>query len=96
MEAEDLGPGNTETEALESTQNSRLERIFQRNWRDIHKVQSLEQAPERARKKLAGWAEVSTCWTTSFPTRKRVSSSSELSHHASYGTSRDQENQGNG
>ena len=94
---EDLGPGNTKKEALESTRNSQLERISWRNRKDIlHCLGSVSgTGSEKSSEKLAGWTEVSTCQTTSFLTRNRVSDSSELYNHASCGTSWDQENQWN-
>ena len=46
--------------------------------------------------KPAGWTSTSTCWTDCYQTPNRVSGSSQLSHCASYGTSRDLENWENG
>ena len=80
---EDLGPGNTETEAPESTRNSRSERISFTNRRV-----GLQNSPGAvATEGPAGWTEVSTCRTTRFPKRNRVFCSWRLSHHVSCETS---------
>ena len=76
---EGLGPGKTETEAPESTRNSRPERISCTNWRVGLENSSWEAATEGP----AGWTEVSTCRTTCFPKRNRVSCNWLLYHHVS-------------
>ena len=88
-----FGPGNTDTEAPESTKNSRSERISFRKMRDELRNSS---GAEATGGELAGWMGVSTCRTASFPTWNKVSCSLELSHHVSYETSRLQEASENG
>ena len=87
----DFGPGNTETEAPESTKNSLSERISFRNRRE--KLQNSGSGSGSSSKKLTGWKGRSTCRTASFATQYRVSGNAELCCHASYGTNRDPEKQ---
>ena len=82
---EDLGPGNTNTEAPELTRNSWLDRIFLRKMRE--ELQNSTGA-EAIGGESAGWTGVSTCRTASFPTWNMVSCSLEASHHVFYETSR--------
>ena len=87
-EESDLGPGNPETEAPESTKNSWSERISRRNRREKLHNSGLGSGsvPRFNSEKPAGWKGSSACRTASFPTPNRVSYSSELYLHASYGT----------
>ena len=57
---EDLGPGNTDTEAPESTKNSRLDRMSFRKMRE--ELQNSSGAEARGGER-AGWTRVPTCWT---------------------------------
>ena len=86
LSEDDLGPGNTETEAPESTRNSRLESIPFTNRR----VELQSSSGAEATGGLAGWTIVFTCQTTCFPKRNKVSCSCWPSHHVSYETNRDQ------
>ena len=74
---EDLGPGNTETEALESTRNSWSERMSFRKRRV--KVQNSSGAESTGGQ--VGWTGVSTCRTTCFPKRNKVSCGCWPFHH---------------
>ena len=65
---EDLGLGNTDMEAPESTRNSKLERMSFRKRRV--ELQNSSGA-EATRGEPAGWTGVSTCLTTRFPTRTK-------------------------
>ena len=69
---EDLGPGNTKTEAPESTKISRTDRISFMKMRD--ELQKSSRAEVRGGEP-AGWTRISTCWTASFPTWNTVSCS---------------------
>ena len=91
LEEVDFGPGNTDTEAPESTKNFLSERISFRNRRE--KLQNSGSGSGSSSKKPAGWKGRSTCRTASFPTPYRVSGNAELCCHASYGTNRDPEKQ---
>ena len=84
LSEEDLGPGNTEAEAQESTSNSRLERISFRKRR----VELQNYSGAEATGGPAGWTAVSTCQTTRFPKRNKVSCSCWLSHNVSCETNR--------
>ena len=91
----DFGPGNTETEAPESTKNSLSERISFKNRRE--KLQNSGSGSGSGSgsslKKPAGWKGRSTCRTASFPTLNRVSGTAELCCRVSYDTNRDPEKQ---
>ena len=86
----DFGPGNTETEAPESTKNSLSERISFRNRREkLHNLDAGSGSGSgSSSKKPAGWKGRSTCRTASFPIPNRASGNAELCYHASYGTNR--------
>ena len=88
LEDKDLGPGNTDTEAPESTKNSGLERIIFRKMRD--ELQNSSGA-ETTGGEPEGWAGVSTRRTASFRTWKIFSCSLKPSPHVSYETIRLQE-----
>ena len=66
---DDLGLGNTETEAPESTRNSRLERMSVTNRR----AELQNSAEAEVTEGPAGWTGVSTYQTTRFPKRNSVS-----------------------
>ena len=96
-EESDLGPGSTETEAPESTKNSRSDRISLRNRREkLHNSGSgtgffSGSDSGFILKKLAGWKGSSTCLTASFPNPGRVSYSADLCLHVSCDTNMDLE-----
>ena len=80
---EELGPGKTETEAPESTRNSRPDRISRTNRREGQLILS-----KGATVAPAGWIGESTCRTTRFPKRNRVPYSLMHHPHVSCDTSR--------
>ena len=82
---EDLGPGNTDTKAPESTRNSLLERMSFRKRRVELQNSSGAEATGGG---PAGWTGVSTCQTTGFLKRNKISNSCQLSGNASCGTIR--------
>ena len=81
----DLGPGNTDTEAPESTKNSGSDRM---SFRKMRKELQNSSGAEARGGEPAGLMGVSACRTASFPTWYMVSCSLEPSHHVSYKTSR--------
>ena len=82
LSEDNLGPGNTETEAPKSTRNSRSESIsFTKRRVELQNSSGVE-----ATGGPAGWTGV--CRTTRFLKNNNVSCSCCPSHHASYETNR--------
>ena len=71
----EAGPGNTETEASESTRKSLSDRISFRNSRDEQQTSSETEAGMETRMELAGWMGISICRTACFPRLYMVSCS---------------------
>ena len=66
------GPEKTYTVAQESTKNSLSDRLSFRVMREAQQISSGTEARGGAELGWAGWTEVSTCRTASFPTQNKV------------------------
>ena len=77
LEEVDMGPGNMDTEASESTRNSLSDRISLRNNREEQNTScsSGTEAGTEIGTELAGWTGTSTCWTAGFLRLYKVSCS---------------------